>query len=85
MNTIEKVVEIVKEYPAIQYEFRADAVRVLAPDENGYEVALVMHSQAHYTVYLATWHMEFEDEGSAVGKFTGAQPAKVGDTVGNVK
>jgi hypothetical protein len=71
MNAIEKIVDILKQYPGIQYEFRADAIRALAPDESGYEVALLMHPQPYYTVCLATWDMEFADEDSAIGTFLG--------------
>jgi hypothetical protein len=69
MNAIEKIVEVLKENPQVRYEFRKDAIRALAPDSNGYEVALLMHAENHYTVCLATWHMEFADEYSAVGTF----------------
>jgi hypothetical protein len=71
MNTVERIVEILKAHPKVRYEYRSDAVRVLAADENGYEVALLMHSEGNYTVCLATWHMEFNDEYSAVGTFLG--------------
>jgi hypothetical protein len=71
MNVIQQIVDILKQYPKIRYEFRADAIRVLAPDENGYEVALLVHPGRHYTVCLATWHMEFYDEHSAIGTFLG--------------
>jgi len=71
MNAIEKIDAILRQYPAVHYEFRADAIRALAPDENGYEVALLMHPQAYYTVCLATWHMEFTDENEAIGTFLG--------------
>ncbi len=71
MNVIEQIVGILNRYPAIRYEFRADAIRVLAADESGYEVALLMHAARHYTVCLATWHMEFYDERSAIGTFLG--------------
>jgi hypothetical protein len=71
MTTIQKIVAILKQYPGVRYEFRADAIRALAPDENGYEVALLMYPQPSYTVFLATWHMEFADEKSAIGTFLG--------------
>ena len=71
MNTIQQIVGILKQYPEIRYEFRADAIRVLAPDEAGYEVALLMHPGPSYTVCLATWHMEFTDENDAIGTFLG--------------
>lgn len=71
MNVIQQIVDILNQYPEIRYEFRADAIRVLAPDENGYEVALLVHPGSHYTVCLATWHMEFYDEYSAIGTFLG--------------
>jgi len=71
MNAVQKIVAILKRYPAVRYEFRADAIRALAPDENGYEVALLMDPQPYYTVCLATWHMEFADENSAIGTFLG--------------
>jgi hypothetical protein len=71
MTAIERVVDILKQYPALRYEFRSDAVRALAPDENGYEVVLLMHPQACYTVCLATWRTEFTDETSAIS-FSGA-------------
>jgi len=69
MNAIEQIIDILKQYPAIRYEFRADAIRAFAPDANGYEVALLMHPHPSFTVCLATWHMEFYDEASAVGTF----------------
>jgi hypothetical protein len=71
MNVIQQIVDILQQYPEIRYEFRADAIRVLAPDEYGYEVALLVHPGPHYTVCLATWHMEFDDERSAIGTFLG--------------
>ena len=71
MNAIVRIVEILTQHPAVRYEFRSDAIRALAADENGYEVALLMHSEGNYTVCLATWHMEFTDEYSAVGTFLG--------------
>jgi len=71
MNAIEKIVAILKQYPGVRYEFRADAIRALAPDENGYEVALLMYPHPSYTVCLATWHMDFADEDSAIGTFLG--------------
>jgi len=71
MNVIQQIVGILNQYPEIRYEFRADAIRVLAPDENGYEVALLVHSGSHYTVCLATWHMEFYDGHDAIGTFLG--------------
>jgi len=71
MSTIEKVIEILKRNPQVRYEFRADAIRALAPNSDGYEVSLLMHAQDLYTVYLATWHMEFADEKSAIGTFLG--------------
>ena len=70
MNAIEKIVAILQQYPAVRYEFRADAIRAFAPDENGYELAPLMHPQ-HYPVCLATWHMEFADENEAIGTFLG--------------
>ena len=69
MNAIEQIIEVLKQNPQVRYEFRADAIRALAPDSNGYEVALLMHANGSYTVCLATWHMEFTDEYSAVGTF----------------
>ena len=71
MNAIEKIIEVLKENPQIRYESRSDAIRALAPDSNGYEVALLMHAYGTYTVCLATWHMEFTDEYSAIGTFFG--------------
>src|SRR5215831_11314319 len=71
MNAIEKIAAILKQYPGVRYEFRADAIRALAPDENGYEVALLMYPQPQYTVCLATWHMEFTNEDDAIGTFLG--------------
>jgi hypothetical protein len=71
MNVIEQIVDILNQYPAMRYEFRGDAVRVLAPNESGYEVALLVHPGSHYTVCLATWHMEFADSHDAIGTFLG--------------
>jgi hypothetical protein len=71
MNVIQQIVDVLQQHPEIRYEFRADAIRVLAPDESGYEVALLVHPGPHYTVCLATWHMEFDDEYSAIGTFLG--------------
>ena len=71
MNVIEKIIEILKQNKQVRYEFRTDAIRALAPDSNGYEVALLMLAQGYYTVCLATWHMEFTDENSAIGTFLG--------------
>jgi hypothetical protein len=71
MNVIQQIVDILQQYPEIRYEFKADAVRVLAPDQNGYEVALLVHPGPQYTVCLATWHIEFDDEYSAMGTFLG--------------
>jgi len=71
MNIIERLVEILKRNPQVRYEFRADAIRALAADSSGYEVALLMHSEGDYSVYLATWHTEFTDENSAIGTFLG--------------
>ena len=71
MNVIQQIVDILNQYPEIRYEFRADRIRVLAPDENGYEVALLVHPGSHYTVCLATWHMEFADRHDAIGTFCG--------------
>ena len=69
MDAIEKIVAILKQYPGVGYEFRPDAIRALAPNENGYEVALLMYPQPKYTVCLATWHMEFTNENDAIGTF----------------
>jgi len=71
MNVTQQIVGILNQYPEIRYEFRADAIRVWAPDENGYEVALLVHPGSHYTVCLATWHMEFTDGHDAIGTFLG--------------
>ena len=71
MNAIEKIIAILKQYPDVRYEFRADAIRALALDEKGYEVALLMYPQPQYTVCLATWHMEFTNEDDAIGTFLG--------------
>ena len=71
MNAIQQIVGILNQYPEIRYEFRAHAIRVLAPDESGYEVALLVHPGPNYTVCLATWHMEFVDEYDAIGTFLG--------------
>jgi len=71
MNVIQQIVDILQQYPEIRYEFRADAIRVLAPHGNGYEVALLTYPQPYYTVCLATWHMEFTDENEAIGTFLG--------------
>jgi hypothetical protein len=68
MNTIEKVVDILRGFPEIPYEFREDAIRVLKRLDNGYEVALLIQPQG-YTVCLAAWHMEFGKEYDAVGTF----------------
>jgi hypothetical protein len=68
VNTIEKVVDILRGFPEIPYEFREDAIRVLKRSDNGYEVALLIQPQ-RYTVCLATWHTEFGDEYDAVGTF----------------
>jgi hypothetical protein len=69
MNVIEQLIEVLKRNPQVRHEFRADAIRALAPDSSGYEVALLMHAQDYYTVYLATWRMEFTDQNSAIGTF----------------
>jgi hypothetical protein len=71
MNIIENLIEILKRNPQVRYEFRADAIRALAPDPSGYEVALLMHNEGYFTVYFATWHMEFTDANSAIGTFLG--------------
>jgi len=71
MNTIQRIVGILNQYPEVRCEFRADAIRVLAPDKNGYEVALLVRPGPIYTVCLATWHMEFADEHDAIGTFLG--------------
>jgi arylsulfatase A-like enzyme len=71
MNVIEQLIEVLQRNPQVRYEFRADAIWALAPDSSGYEVALLMHPQGYYTVSLATWHMEFTDEHSAIGTFLG--------------
>lgn len=71
MNVIEKIIDVLKQYPQVRYEFRSDAIRALAADGNGYDVALLMQPQSCYTVCLATWHMEFTDENSAIGTFLG--------------
>ncbi len=71
MNVIERIIHILKCYPEVRYEFRSDAIRALAADASGYEVALLMQPQPCYTVCLATWHMEFADENSAIGTFLG--------------
>lgn len=71
MNVVGKLVEILKTIPKARYEFREDAVRVLAPDSNGYEVALLLHPEGGMAVYFASWHMEFRDEQSAIGTFLG--------------
>jgi hypothetical protein len=39
------------------------------PTPSGYEVALLVEPKSFYTVCLATWHMEFTDEDSAIGTF----------------
>jgi len=72
MNVIEQLIDILKQYPEVRYEFRSDAIRALAADANGYEVALLMQPQPCYTACLATWHMEFVKENSAIGTFLGA-------------
>jgi hypothetical protein len=71
MNVIEQIIDILKQYPEVRYEFRSDAIRALAADANGYEVALLMQPQPCYTVCLSTWHMEFADQNSAIGTFLG--------------
>jgi hypothetical protein len=71
MNVIEQIIDILKQYSGVRYESRSDAIRALAADANGYEVALLMQPQPCYTVCLATWHMEFTDENSAIGTFLG--------------
>jgi len=72
VKIIETLVDILKPYPNVRHEFRSDAVRVLAPDEEGYEVALLVRSDGGgYTVCLASWHMEFAEERSAIGTFLG--------------
>jgi hypothetical protein len=68
VNTIEKVVDILRGFPEIPYEFREDAIRVLKRSDNGYEVALLIQPHG-YTVCLATWHREFGDEYDAKGTF----------------
>lgn len=72
MNIIEAIIDILKPYPEARHEHRSDAIRVLAPNEEGYEVALLIRPDGcGYTVCLATWHMEFADEHSAIGTFLG--------------
>lgn len=71
MNVIQKLIEKLKPIPGVRYEIRQDAIRVLAPDSNGYEVALLMLPEGGMAVYFAAWHMEFTDENSAVGTFLG--------------
>jgi hypothetical protein len=71
MNVIDRIIDILKQYPEVRYEFRSDAIRALAAEASGYEVALLMQPQPCYTVCLATWHMEFADENSAIGTFLG--------------
>jgi len=71
MNVIAQIIHVLKQYPEVRYEFRSDAIRALAADASGYEVALLMQPQPCYTVCLATWHMEFADENSAIGTFLG--------------
>ncbi len=39
MNVIEHLVAVLERNPQVRYEFRADAIRALAPDSSGYEVA----------------------------------------------
>lgn len=72
LNIIESIVDMLKKYPEARHEHRSDAIRVLAPNEEGYEVALLIRPEGRgYTVCLATWHMEFADEHSAIGTFLG--------------
>ncbi len=48
MNVIERIIDILKQYPEVRYEFRSDAIRALAADASGYEVALLMQPQPCY-------------------------------------
>lgn len=54
MNVIEQIIDVLKQYPAIKYQLRSDAIWTLAPDENGFEAALLVHP-GYYTVCLAMW------------------------------
>ena len=68
MDTIEKLIDFLKQYPFIKYEHRQDAIRVFPSSEKGFEVALLVRPES-YTVCFALWHTEFTDEQMAMNGF----------------
>ena len=69
MDTIEKLIDFLRQYPFIKYQHRQDAIRVFPSSEKGFEVALLVRPDESYTVCFEFWHTEFTDEEMAMHAF----------------
>jgi hypothetical protein len=68
MNPIAEIKERLAKYPDLRYRATADEIVVLAPSENGFDVALASEN-TEYVVSWGGWHDHFDDPAEALEWF----------------
>ena len=67
MNSLQKIEEILKQYPDAQYKVGLNSI-VVVPSENGFEVGIELDSNSA-SVHFDGWHEEFEEDEEAIDCF----------------